>query len=239
MRNRNELFVVIATVVILACMVFSVLGVGTGCSDRTTASKDDDDDIETHARGKAKQSTGKDIIDDDDIEALARGGSSSTARMAKEKAKQVSCTNNLKMIGLAAKQYAVCYDDWLPCSTRAYKPVWMNGRSGDSLELLRIGDFLADPKIYTCPSKEEVTAAKSGRPINDHVAYNWCDGLMDGNFGMSPIACDGLDNHSTSGRFLRGDGSVSVANDSGDRKWTRDRLFMDACYNKKPPEYSF
>ena len=56
MRNRNEFFVVIATVVILAVTVFSVLGIGTGCSDNSSDDIDDDD-IDTLARGTSMMST--------------------------------------------------------------------------------------------------------------------------------------------------------------------------------------
>ena len=59
MRNRNELFIVIATVAVLACMVFSVLGVGTGCSDRTTAMEEEDDDAPRKKGGKASSMTAK------------------------------------------------------------------------------------------------------------------------------------------------------------------------------------
>ena len=159
--------------------------------------------------------------------------------MAKEKAKQSTCTNNLKQIGLAAKQYAPNYDDWLPCSGKTSNPKWMNGTSGDSLELLRVGDFLADPKSYICPSKATPAAAQPGKDVKKNVSYNWCDGNIDGNVGMSPIACDGADNHSTSGRYLKGDGSVSAANGSSSKKWYEDTIFKDACYNKSAPTYKF
>ena len=50
---------------------------------------------------------------------------------------------------------------------------------------------------------------------------------MGGYSTMSPAACDFTDNHKTSGRFLRGDGSVATANGSKSRKWTEDYMFKD------------
>ena len=219
MKNRNELFIVIATVAVLACMVFSVLGVGTGCSDRTTAMEEEEDD------------------DDDDADVPRK--KSRKFVTAREKAKQADCVSNLKQIGLASFQYAMSYDDWYPTSSPTSRPRWMNGNSGNSLEILRVQDLLTDPKGYLCPSKEGIVAAKPNRTIVGHVSYNWCDGLMCGNSGMSPIACDGLDNHISSGRFLRGDGSVSTATATSSERWTQDRIFKDFCYDKEPPEYSF
>ena len=106
-------------------------------------------------------------------------------------------------------------------------------------DILRAGDFISDPKDFLCPSKDSITPAEPSKSVKGHVSYNWCDGLMDAISGMSPIACDGLDNHKSNGRVLKGDGSVFTANGSGDRKWTRDPIFKDACYNEEPPEYSF
>jgi len=218
MKNRNELFIVIATVAVLACMVFSVLGVGTGCSDRTTAmeeEEDEDDDADVPRKKKAR------II-----------------VTAREKARQADCTNNLKQIGLASMQYAISYDDWFPTSTRTTKPNWMNDDSGNSLELLRVGDYLADPKGYICPSKEGIVSARPNRTVRGHVSYNWCDGL-DGNATLSPVACDGTDNHPDSGRFLNGDGSVLTARNTPDRTWSQDPIFRDACYGRSYTDFSF
>jgi prepilin-type processing-associated H-X9-DG protein len=58
MRNRNELFVVIATVVILAVMVFSVLG--TGCSGSMSAKAKQticENNLELIAKGNAQYSS--------------------------------------------------------------------------------------------------------------------------------------------------------------------------------------
>ena len=38
---------------------------------------------------------------------------------------------------------------------------------------------------------------------------------MGGNATISPVCADGPDNHSSTGRFVRGDGSVGVANSAG------------------------
>ena len=158
---------------------------------------------------------------------------------AKEKAKQADCTSKLSQIGKAFFQYAMSYDDCYPTSASTSNPKWMNASSGNSFELLRAQDLLTDPKGYLCPSKSGITAAKSTESVKNHVSYNWCDGLMGGNATLSPVSCDGLDNHASTGRFVRGDGSVGVANGSSGKKWTDDNAIKDFCYNKTAPTHKF
>ena len=160
--------------------------------------------------------------------------------MAKEKAKQADCMSKLKQIGLASYQYAMSYDDCFPASSNVSGPKWRDGKSGVSLDLLRSLDLLTDPKCYICPSKKGATAAQVGKSLDGHVTYNWCDGLgISEKLSSTVLACDGVDNHSTSGRFLRGDGSVWQANGTPDKSWIHDSIFKNACYDKDPPDYSF
>ena len=159
---------------------------------------------------------------------------------AKEKARQADCTSHLSQIGKGSFQYAMCYDDWYPTSSNKISaPKWMDGNSGVSFDLLRKVDLITDPTIFVCPSKKEIAAAEFGSSLKGHVSYNWCDGLIGGNCTMSPIACDGVDNHQNSGRFLRGDGSVGYAQGSSSQIWTYDRNFRDFCYKKTYTDYSF
>ena len=163
---------------------------------------------------------------------------------AKEKAKQADCTSKLSQIGKAFFQYAMSYDDWYPTSTASSsKPTWKNGNSGDSFELLRAQDLLTDPKGYLCPSKAGPQAAQPNATLKGsspyHVSYNWCDGLLGGNSTLSPVSCDGTDNHASTGRFVRGDGSVGVANGTAAKKWTQDGSFKDFCYGKTFSDFNF
>lgn len=158
---------------------------------------------------------------------------------AKEKAKQADCTSKLSQIGKAFFQYAMSYDDWYPTSASTSNPKWMGTNSGNSFELLRAQDLLTDPKGYLCPSKAGITAAQPNQTVKGHVSYNWCDGLMGGNATLSPVSCDGLDNHASTGRFVRGDGSVGVANGTAAKKWNEDGAFKDFCYQKKGPTDKF
>jgi prepilin-type N-terminal cleavage/methylation domain-containing protein len=160
---------------------------------------------------------------------------------AKEKAKQADCTSKLSQIGKAFFQYAMSYDDCYPTSASTKNPKWMDGNSGKSFELLRAQDLLTDPKGYLCPSKSGITAGKSTDSLatGNHVSYNWCDGLMGGNATLSPVSADGGDNHASTGRFVRGDGSVGVANGTASKKWYTDNAIQDFCYQKKMSTYSF
>jgi prepilin-type N-terminal cleavage/methylation domain-containing protein len=162
---------------------------------------------------------------------------------AKEKAKQADCTSKLSQIGKAFFQYAMSYDDWYPTTqtTSKPKPKWLAADSYKALDTLRSQDLLTDPKGYLCPSKSGITAAQPGQTIatGNHVSYNWCDGLMGGSCTLSPVACDGTDNHQTTGRFVRGDGSVGVANGTSSKKWSQDGSFKDFCYGKTYTDFSF
>ena len=182
--------------------------------------------------------------------AIFTGVNRHASNSAREKASQSACINNLSQIGKAVFQYAISNDDWYPTSSRTSTPKWMNDRSGESLNLLFGPDrsffghysdpLLPDPMVYLCPSKKGISPAQPNGSLRGHVSYNWCDGLMGDNAFLSPVACDGTDNHSDgTGRFLRGDGSVGTVAGSRTVKWTQDSAFKDFCYRKTFTDYSF
>jgi hypothetical protein len=79
-----------------------------------------------------------------------------------------------------------------------------------------------------------------GQSLPGHVSYNWCDGLKGSSSALSPVACDGVDNHSVyTGWFVRGEGSVSIGNGSDSKPWSYDPMFRDYCYEKTYTDYSF
>ena len=68
---------------------------------------------------------------------------------AREKARRISCTSNLKQIGTSLKTYSIDYESRLP-----------NACGAKGLEILRAYDFLTDYGIYICPSS--TTSAGTG-----------------------------------------------------------------------------
>ena len=78
---------------------------------------------------------------------------------AREKARRIACTSNLKQIGLAAKMYSGDYSEKFPThnNTTAYY------HNGQSLSKLVSTNYLTDFKVYICTSSTTPTAAlKSG-----------------------------------------------------------------------------
>ena len=171
---------------------------------------------------------------------------------AKEKAKQADCTSKLSQIGKAFFQYAMSYDDYYPTknSSSVAKPTWLGQNSCGALELLRAQDLLTDPKGYLCPSASGTQAADMGKelkftgsdPKTKNVSYDWVDGLMGGSATISPVCADGVDNHgdgAVTGRFVRGDGSVGVANSNGTLNWHSNTRELKVPGTTGYPKYSY
>jgi len=149
---------------------------------------------------------------------------------AREKARRISCTSNLKQIGLSLKQYAMDYSDFFPDALRVDTASALSG-----FERLRASDYLTDYGVYNCPSTV-TTKGKDAEEITNGAAavvadecttdYAYATGLMEGNslrFGQadSALATDRMDtiaalkthnagaaNHSDYGNVLFLDGHV-------------------------------
>ena len=183
--------------------------------------------------------------------------------MARKNAREIDCVSKLSQIGKAFFQYAISYDEWYP-TVRSYRTEtasrigtngkiyvyeravdggkWLGADSCKAFTLLFDADLLNDPKDVICPGNKKVTAAIRGQSLSGHVSYQWCDGLVQEEATFSPVAADGANNHSSSGRFrfVRGDGSVGNAQNNGSMKWYEDKAIRDFCRSPNDlPDYSF
>ena len=103
---------------------------------------------------------------------------------AREKARRISCTSNLKQIGTSLKTYSIDYESRLP-----------NYAGAKGLEILRAYDFLTDYGIYICPSS--TTSAGTGSiPLgygtipDDYAGY--AGGMIEGDSATYGRADSGI-----------------------------------------------
>ena len=179
----------------------------------------------------------------------------------RKNAREIDCTSHLSQIGKAFFQYAMSYDGWYPTvrkygtETASRKGTngkiyvyeravdggkWLGADSCKAFTLLFDADLLHDPKVLICPCNRKVSVAVRSQSLSGHVSYQWCDGLVEDEAIPSPVAADGADNHSSTGRFVRGDGSVGIANGNRSMKWYEDKAIKDFCRSPKDlPDYSF
>ena len=123
--------------------------------------------------------------------------------VARERARRISCQTNLKQLALALQQYAMDYHGWYPPP---------DGVAG--LEILRQKEYLADSRIYLCPSVStpavSTPAGEDGPPLTENtVSYHYYGG---GRIDSPPariVARDKDDNHFYYGNVLYADGKVT------------------------------
>ena len=126
---------------------------------------------------------------------------------AREKARRISCTSNMKQIGLSLRQYAMDYSDRFPYVSGA-----------DGLELIRKNAYLQDYSVYCCPSTTTkrgtgTTALTWANSTDAGVDYAFAGNLMEGNSTMfgnaeSAMAADIYDPNGSTVKTLTNGGSA-------------------------------
>ncbi len=166
---------------------------------------------------------------------------------AREKARRISCTSNLKQIGLSTKMYTGDYDEFYPYDP-AYNPATGSSipaifEQDGGLNLLVKNDFLTDAGVYICPSTvDKAKADISYYYMNDFGQYAQMVGtsILPGSTAPAPgdilnekntppdmaLAADGVRlgtmNHSGYANFLFADGHVKGFAGKGKEIFSQD-----------------
>ena len=100
---------------------------------------------------------------------------------AREKARRISCTSNLKQIGLAAKMYSGDFNEKFPCTAQYYKgsdSTWTTAstgfHNGPSATALMSQGYNTDYKTYVCPSGTLNGIKPKDNGIVDDDANDYC-----------------------------------------------------------------
>ena len=121
--------------------------------------------------------------------------------LAREKARRMSCSANLKQVGLSLRMYSSDWNDYFPA-----------GNDETGLNLLLSEGYATNTKVFTCPSTE--TTPATGAVLDAGTCDYEYDGsdVNEDNFGVDTgLACDKYGdpvNHEDFGNILFGDGHV-------------------------------
>ena len=157
---------------------------------------------------------------------------------AREKARRISCTSNLKQIGLAAKMYAGDFNEKFPTTSMywdAKETTWVSDsnagyHNAPSMSLLMTQNYNTDYKTYVCPSGT-LNGTKNFRKVSDaagnyelsvvqtapassNLSYGFIAGMNENDSPDSGMSFDTLDyatnknNHDKYGNICFVDGSA-------------------------------
>ena len=143
---------------------------------------------------------------------------------AREKARRIACTSNLKQIGLAAKMYSGDYGEQFPTMDLGDASGHNYQHNGWSLSQLVATNYLTDFKVYVCTSSTVSTASNSkdgtvqaeleawGAKGNDDINKRFmADGDTKCNFAYAYIGCMNENDNPDSGLAF----DVGALGDSG------------------------
>ena len=109
---------------------------------------------------------------------------------AREKARQTSCLNNVKQVGLAILQYVQDYDERLPYAYwgAGSRYVWPNGATSGGMWIPSIYPYAKNIQMFNCPSNSSAwSGAYVGNGFSD--PYNtYLNGATLGQV-VSPVDC--------------------------------------------------
>jgi hypothetical protein len=110
---------------------------------------------------------------------------------APERTCRISCASNLKMIGVALRQYAADHDGYLP-----------DKQGVEGLEQLRGNNYLTDNCVYQCPSCR-LRKEQEKKLAEDNISYVYQGGLrLDEKDSKTPVVWDKVSNHKNYGSVL-------------------------------------
>jgi prepilin-type N-terminal cleavage/methylation domain-containing protein/prepilin-type processing-associated H-X9-DG protein len=92
---------------------------------------------------------------------------------AREKARQASCTSNLKQIALGGLMYAQDYDETLPGHGCGWNEPWgVTGRA-ETCYAAKIYPYIKNYQIFTCPSDptRKITVGGNGNGYGNSLRY--------------------------------------------------------------------
>lgn len=119
---------------------------------------------------------------------------------ARRDARKISCSNNLKQIGLSMRMYAGVYSEAYPDK---------NGRAG--LQQLAEWGFLEATQVYVCPNTDDIV--ETPLDIYKDASYAWKDEMGEWNHflpaSLMAVSSDREKNHYLFGNILYVDGHVT------------------------------
>ena len=143
---------------------------------------------------------------------------------AREKARRISCVNNLRQIGLGMKIYSSDYSENYPDDDTA------PGNDGAAALGLLYPDYVSARKSFLCPSasdQEPAVVASNLLPAffqRPDGSYAYIDGMSEADKPDSPLAADrlaGVERRNVGGAYQpnHGEDGVNVLHNDGHVEW--------------------